>query len=119
MTAFVPSRKFLVAAFLLAMTVATLACRSDCCRTAAWIPDFTIFYMSGLLLRNGQASDLSIRPFNPDQALCSRPFRSARCLYTPPSEALLFVPFTLLGYWPAYLLWNAFNLILLAVSVVL
>jgi len=37
----------------------------------------------------------------------------------PPFEALLFVPFTLLGYWPAYLVWTALNLIMLAVSVIL
>jgi hypothetical protein len=37
----------------------------------------------------------------------------------PPFETILFVPFTLLGYWPAYLVWTALNLIMLAASVVL
>jgi hypothetical protein len=37
----------------------------------------------------------------------------------PPFETILFVPFTLLKYWPAYLVWTALNLIMLAASVVL
>ena len=37
----------------------------------------------------------------------------------PPFEALLFVPFTLLEYWPAYLVWTALNLIMLAISVLI
>ena len=123
MTAFVPSRKFLVAAFLLAMTVANLSLPLRLLpELRHGYQDFTIFYMSGLLLRNGQASDLYNQTIQSQtQATFAHvPFRPAPLPYNhPPFEALLFVPFTLLGYWPAYLLWNAFNLILLAVSVVL
>jgi alpha-1,2-mannosyltransferase len=116
-------RKFLVAAFLLAMTlcnVALLVRVTPLLRKG--YQDFTIFYTSARLLRSGQASalynldtqyrmqltftDVSIRqgplPFN-----------------HPPFEALLFVPFTLLDYWPAYLLWTTLNLVMLAVSVAL
>jgi glycosyl transferase family 87 len=116
-------RKFLVAAFLLAMTlcnVALLLQVSPLLRKG--YQDFTIFYTSARLLRSGQASalynldtqyrmqltftDVSIRqgplPFN-----------------HPPFEALLFLPFTGLNYWPAYLVWTALNSVMLALSVAL
>jgi Glycosyltransferase family 87 len=78
--------------------------------------------MSGLLLRNGQASDLYnlSAQYRTQLTFANVPIRQGPLPYNhPPFEALLFVPFTLLGYWPAYLLWTALNLAMLALSVVI
>lgn len=116
-------RKFVVA-FLVAMSVCNLFL------IVSLIPslrrgyqDFTIFYSAGCLLRRGQAANLYSlseqyrvqREFAPDV-----PIRQAALPYNhPPFEALLFVPFTFLKYLPAYALWSALNLIMLASSLVL
>ncbi|MBI3646411.1 MAG: DUF2029 domain-containing protein [Acidobacteriales bacterium] len=85
--------------------------------------DFTIFYTAGRMVRSGQTAalyDLSAqyqvqRQFAPDV-----PIRQAALPYNhPPFEALLFAPFTLLPYWPAYLLWTALNLIMVAASLLM
>ena len=84
--------------------------------------DFTIYYTSGWLLRNGQASalyDLATQ-YRTQLMFAHVPIRQGPLPYNhPPFEALLFVPFTLLEYWPAYLVWTAFNLMMLGVSVTL
>jgi hypothetical protein len=123
MTEFVKKRKFFIASFLLAMTFCNLTLPFRVLpKLRNGYQDFTIYYMSGVLLRNGQASDL----YNPSTQSRTQatfapvPIRPEPLPYNhPPFEALLFVPFTLLGYWPAYLLWTAISMVLLAVSVVL
>jgi len=84
--------------------------------------DFTIFYCAGRMVRSGQSHslyDLSAQyraqlEFAPNVSI-----RQAALPYNhPPFEALLFVPFTLLGYWPAYVIWSVFSLTLLIVSLV-
>lgn len=114
-------RKFLVAAFLLAMTlcnVALLVRVTPLLRKG--YQDFTIFYTSARLLRNGEASalyDLAAQ-YRMQLTFTDVPIRQGPLPFNhPPFETLLFVPFTLLDYWPAYLLWTALNLVMLAASV--
>ncbi|MBZ5613910.1 MAG: DUF2029 domain-containing protein [Acidobacteriia bacterium] len=116
-------RKFLVAAFLLAMTlcnVALLVRVTPLLRKG--YQDFTIFYTSARLLRNGQASalyDLAAQ-YRMQLTFTDVPIRHGPLPFNhPPFEALLFVPFTVLDYWPAYLVWTALNVVMLAVSVAL
>ncbi|MGA7080569.1 MAG: glycosyltransferase family 87 protein [Terriglobales bacterium] len=123
MTEFVQKRRFFITVFLLAMTFCNLFLPfQQLSSLRNGYQDFTIYYMSGLLLRNGQASDL----YNPDTQYRTQagfthvPTRLGPVPYNhPPFEALLFVPFTLLEYWPAYLVWTALNLIMLAISVLI
>jgi alpha-1,2-mannosyltransferase len=123
MTAFVRSRRFLVAIFLLAMTLCnlTLLFRVMPLLRSGY-QDFTIYYTGARLLRNGQASalyDLAAQ-YRMQLTFAHVAIRKGPLPYNhPPFEALLFVPFTLLEYWPAYLVWTALSLIMLAVSVVL
>ena len=86
-------------------------------------PDFTIFYSAGKMVRAGMAASLydervefqTQLQFTPDVSI-----RHGALPYNhPPFEALLFVPFTFLPYLPAYLAWNAANLGLLSVALVL
>jgi hypothetical protein len=123
MPEFVQKRKFFITVFLLAMTCCNLAVpfqgRSG---LRNGYQDFTIYYMSGLLLRTGQASDLYnlSAQYRTQLTFAHVPIRQGPLPYNhPPFEALLFVPFTLLAYWPAYLLWTALNLAMLAVSVII
>ena len=116
-------RKFLVAAFLLAMTlcnVALLVRVTPLLRKG--YQDFTIFYTSARLLRNGQASalyDLAAQ-YRMQLTFTDVPIRHGPLPFNhPPFEDLLFVPFTVLDYWPAYLVWTALNVVMLAVSVAL
>jgi len=85
--------------------------------------DFTIFYTAGTMVRSGQVSTLydlpaqyrTQREFAPDVRI-----RKGALPYNhPPFEALLFVPFTWLGYLPAFLAWTALSLIMLAASLAL
>lgn len=85
--------------------------------------DFTIFYGAARMVRSGQAHSLYDLPaqyraqqeFAPNVSI-----RQAPLPYNhPPFEAVLFVPFTFLSYWPAYVLWSALNLLLLAGSLIL
>src|ERR1035437_7916018 len=111
-------RKFLVVAFLLAMTfcnVALLVRVTPLLRKG--YQDFTIFYTSARLFRGGEASGLYNRAtqYRRQLTFTHVPIRQGPLPFNhPPFEALLFVPFTMLDYWPAYLLWTALNLILLA-----
>lgn len=79
--------------------------------------DFTIFYTAGRMVRSGEPSqlyDLTAQyriqsEFAPDVRI-----RQAALPYNhPPFEALLFVPFTVLRYVHAYLLWTFLNLVML------
>ena len=115
-------RRFLVAAFLLAMTICNVALVFRLVPSLRnGYQDFTIFYSGARLIRNGQASalyDLATQ-YQEQLTFAHVPIRQGPLPYNhPPFEALLFVPFTLLDYWPAYLLWTAINLIMLAVSVI-
>ncbi|MGA8540526.1 MAG: glycosyltransferase family 87 protein [Terriglobales bacterium] len=114
-------RKFLVAAFLLAMTICNVMLVVRLLPSLRnGFQDFTIFYTGARLIRNGQASalyDLAAQ-YRIQLTFAHVQIRQGPLPFNhPPFEALLFVPFTLLDYWPAYLLWTALNLIMLAVSV--
>jgi hypothetical protein len=116
-------RRSWVIAYLLAMTLCNLilALRLMPMMRNGY-QDFTIFYTGGRLLRSGQASalyDLAAQ-YRMQQSFSKVPIRLGALPFNhPPFEALLFVPFTLLAYWPAYLLWTALNLFMLAVSAIL
>ena len=82
--------------------------------------DFTAFYTGAKMVRGGQGArlyDLAAqydlqKQFTPDV-----PIRQAALPYNhPPFEALLFIPFTYLSYWPAYLLWTFLNVGMVAWS---
>jgi hypothetical protein len=80
--------------------------------------DFTIFYTAGRILSQGQGAQLY------DNALQYRtqqgfaPYTAIRKGPLPynhiPVEAVIFVPFSKLPYFQAYVLWNLFNVLLLA-----
>ncbi len=82
--------------------------------------DFRIFYTAGLMLQRGQGRAL----YDDDlQAQTAREFapraveRGGPLPYNhPPFEAAFFLPFTYLPYFPAYCIWFAINLMLLAGS---
>src|SRR5208282_372646 len=120
---FVRRRNSLIAAFLFGMALCNLAFAF---RLVPFLrdgyQDFTIYYMSGRLLREGRASalyNLAVQ-YQTQLQFARVPIRQGPLPYNhPPFEALLFVPFAFLKYWPAYLIWTALNLIMLAASVVL
>jgi Glycosyltransferase family 87 len=119
----VKTRNFLVTAFLLAMAFCnlTLFCRLLPSLRNGY-QDFTIFYTGARLLRDGHASDLYnlSSQYRIQLGFAHVPIRQGPLPFNhPPFEALLFVPLTLLGYWPAYLLWTALNLIMLTASIIL
>jgi len=123
MSSWVQHRKFLVAGLLLAMTFCNVTLLFRLLPSLRnGFQDFTIFYTGARLIRNGQASalyDLATQ-YQLQLTFAHVPIRHGPLPFNhPPFEALLFVPFTLLTYWPAYLLWSALNLIMLAVSVTL
>jgi hypothetical protein len=79
------------------------------------LPDFSIFYTAGTILRQGNGSQLY------DQALQEAVQASFAAggianrgsilpYFHPPFEAVFFVPFTLASYFGAYLLFAALNL---------
>ena len=86
-------------------------------------PDFTIFYAAGTMVRSGMAGSLyderaefqTQRQFAPEVST-----RHGALPYNhPPFEALLFVPLSFLAYLPAYLAWDAVNLGLLVLALLL
>jgi len=86
-------------------------------------PDFTIFYSAGTMVRPGMAGSLyderaefqTQRQFAPEVSI-----RHGALPYNhPPFEALLFVPLSFLPYLPAYLVWDAVNLGLLVLALLL
>jgi hypothetical protein len=116
-------RKLFITVFLLAMAfcnVVLLLREVSSLRNG--YQDFTIYYMSALLLRSGQGADLynSETQYRTQLTFAHLPIRQGpRPFNHPPFEAIVFLPFTLLSYWPAYLLWTAINVTMLAVSMVL
>jgi hypothetical protein len=119
----VQKRRFIIIAFLLAMTVCNLVMPIEKISSLRrGFQDFTIYYMAGLLLRNGHATDLYdlTTQYRTQLSFADVPIRQGPLPYNhPPFEAVLFVPFTLLSYWPAYILWTILNLIMLAASVMI
>ena len=86
-------------------------------------PDFTIFYSAGTMVRSGMAGSLyderaefqTQRQFAPEVST-----RHGALPYNhPPFEALLFVPLSFFPYLPAYLAWDAVNLGLLVLALLL
>lgn len=117
------NRKFFVVAFLLAMTLCnvTLAIRV-LPKLRNGYQDFTIFYTGARMLRTGQAAALYSlsAQFKMQQTFTDVPIRLGPLPFNhPPFEALFFVPFTMLSYWAAYLLWTALSFAMLAAIVVL
>ena len=80
-------------------------------------PDFTIFYSAGKILREGLGTELydETTQYRVQQEFAAGvSIRQGPLPYNhPPFEALLFVPFTYLPYFSAYLLWNVINLLIL------
>lgn len=120
---FARKRQFVVTTFLLGMFCCNLTFLRWC---APYLPnghqDFIIYYMSGRLLRQGQAAAL----YNPDVQYRSQlefthvPNRKRAIPFNhPPFEALLFVPLAMLDFFPAYLLWDVMNLMMLGASAML
>jgi alpha-1,2-mannosyltransferase len=123
MSSILRKRKSLVVVFLLVMTMCNLILALRLIpKMRNGYQDFTIFYTGARFLRNGQASalyDLAAQ-YRMQQSFTNVPIRLGPLPFNhPPFEALLFVPFTLLAYWPAYLLWTALNVIMLATSAIL
>jgi hypothetical protein len=123
MSLFISKRRFLVVAFLLAMTIANLFLLFLLIpKLQHGYQDFTIFYTGARLLRSGQASSLYnlATQYQMQQTFTQVPIRHGPLPFNhPPFEALLFIPFTFLPYWTAYLLWTALNFIMLAAIVIL
>lgn len=80
--------------------------------------DFTIFYTAGRILSQGQGAQLydNALQYRTQQAFA--PYTAIRKGPLPynhiPVEAVIFVPFSKLPYFQAYVLWNLFNVLLLA-----
>lgn len=121
--AFTRKRNFLVTGFLLGMSFCnlTLIYRALPALRNGY-QDFTIYYTGARLLREGQSAalyDLG-KQYQTQLTFTSVPIRQGPLPYNhPPFEALLFIPFTWLGYWPAYLAWTALNLMMLTASALL
>jgi hypothetical protein len=83
-------------------------------------PDFTIFYSSARILAQGLGRQLYDEPTQyrvQQQFAAGVSIRQGPLPYNhPPFEALAFVPFTWMRYPVAYVLWNLFNLIFLAMT---
>jgi alpha-1,2-mannosyltransferase len=111
--------KFVVVSYLLAATALHLAMFWTVRNVARQgLPDFSIFYTAGLILRRGEPArmyDDSLQyqvqqEFAPALVMASgRPLPYNH----PPFEAPLYLPFALLPYFTAYLLWGALNFVLL------
>jgi Glycosyltransferase family 87 len=78
--------------------------------------DFRTFYTAGHMLRAGAELYNYDSELSQQSALVS-PNDYALPFMSPPYTALLFVLFSLISYWPAYLLFAAFNFCLCALAV--
>ena len=80
-------------------------------------PDFTILYSAGKILRAGLGAKLydeSTQYRVQQEFAAGVSIRQGPLPYNhPPFEAVLFIPFTYLPYFSAYLLWNGINLLIL------
>jgi hypothetical protein len=108
--------------FLLAMTFTNLSLLFHVIpKLRNGYQDFTIFYTGASLLRDGQASSLYslAAQYQMQQTFTHVPIRQGPLPFNhPPFEAFFFIPFTLLSYWPAYLLWSGLNVMMLAATIV-
>jgi hypothetical protein len=82
--------------------------------------DFRTFYTASFMLRTGHAPQLYDYPSEQlfQSALVS-PEPRALPLMSPPFAALPFAPLSRLGFWSAYFIFAAFNILLLLASLVL
>jgi hypothetical protein len=121
LASFGQKRKFGAVAFLLAMVLCHGAMLLEMLpMLRSGYQDFTIFYTAGRLVRSGQTADLydlsaqyrTQQEFAPDVHIR----RGALPYNHPPFEALLFLPFTFVGYPLAYALWTVLNLAMLAIA---
>lgn len=79
--------------------------------------DFRTSYTAGYMLRTGHASQLYDYPTEQRfQSSLVSPEPRALPLMTPPFTVLLFVPLSLLSFWPAYFAFAAINVLLLLAS---
>jgi Glycosyltransferase family 87 len=117
-------KEFVAGVFLLAMTL------SHVVTVPGLVPflrsgyqNFTMFYAAGEMVRTGQTAalyDLSVQYRVQKQIAPEVRIRRGPLPYNhPPFEALLFLPFTLVPYWPAYLLWTTVNLVLVVATLTL
>jgi len=116
-------RKFRITAFLFATACCNLVLLFQVVpKLRNGYQDFAIYYTAGKLLREGRAAalyDMGAQ-YQTQLTFANVPIRHGALPFNhPPFEALLFVPFTLLGFWPAYLLWTALSLGMLATCVAL
>jgi hypothetical protein len=120
---FAARRNSLITAFLLGMICCNLVLLYKLLPALRnGYQDFTIYYTAGRLLAERRAADLyNLRvQYETQLPFAHVPIRQAALPYNhPPFEAVLFVPLARLAYWPAYLLWSAINLIMLAASAML
>jgi len=116
------TRYRLVAAFLLAMTVANgIEFWQQRARIAAGYGDFSALYTSGLMLRQGKGRLLYDRheqwtaqqEFAPHVDIRQGPMPFIR----PPFEALVFLPLTYFSYPVALAIWSLVKVVLLWLSV--
>ncbi|MGA9527742.1 MAG: glycosyltransferase family 87 protein [Terriglobales bacterium] len=118
--AFARKPNFIIVAFLLGMMCCnlTLAFRVVT-PLREGLQDFTIYYMAGRLVREGRAAeiyDTAVQYHSQlEFALIPKP-EDLKPFNHPAFEALLFVPFTFLPFWPAYLVWTLLSLTLLAIA---
>ena len=89
----------------------------------AGLPDFAIYYCTGAVVRQGMGHQLydAAARFEVEQQFATNvpQFRGPLPWTHPPFEALFFAPFSSFSYLTAYLLWNAFNLILVGLALCL
>jgi len=121
--AFFRKRNFFITAFLFAMACCNLSPLSWVVpRLKKGYQDFAVYYLSGRLLDEGRAAvlyDLDAQ-YREQLTFSNVPIRRGALPFNhPPYEAVLFVPFALLAFWPAYLLWTTLNAIMLVASVAL
>jgi Glycosyltransferase family 87 len=123
MSSYFEKRKVFVGLFLFAMAVSNISLFiSVVPKLRNGYQDFTIFYTGARLLREGQRSLLYNlhTQFLMQQTFTDVPIRKGPLPFNhPPFEALFFVPFTTLGYWQAYLVWTALNVVMLVTILIL
>ena len=82
--------------------------------------DFRSFYTAGHMLRTGHATQLY--DYAAEQLLQNTvvtPAPRALPMMSPPFTALLFVPLSLLSFWPAYTVFAIINILLLVACIIL
>lgn len=84
--------------------------------------DFVIYYGAGRNILEGRAHLLYnlANQYRTQLTFANVPIRQEALPYNhPPFEAVFFVPLALLRFWPAYVVWTALNLAMLAAIVIL